>query len=207
MPKSPKRGCVGAPLVVVHQRPVEVALHRHAGGHGCRHGPEVLTDVAGPVPSRRRGARSRRAPGGHPVLHHPERAAPAAGPTRRRTRTQPVGLDSTSQMAASDRPVERAGAGRPGGPARAGHGWPRGRTSRRTGAEGVGARRGVHGLHHPARRAPAGGRAQTRPERAPDPLCSWCRRDRRRRRTDGCTTPRRGCGGNAASCRTRRSSM
>ena len=74
MPKMPETRLVAAPLVIVHQRPVQVSGDRRAVGHGVGQRGEVLPDIAGTIPAvlARHGATAlhlRR----HAVLHHPQR--------------------------------------------------------------------------------------------------------------------------------------
>ena len=79
---------VGAPLVVVDQRPVEIGAHGHPGCHRVGHRPEVLTHVARPVhPVVARPRGGRRGPGSTSRSPPPTAGGPGAGRPRWRTRT------------------------------------------------------------------------------------------------------------------------
>ena len=193
--RCPTRSC---PRATSAGRPA-----RHAGRHGVGHCPEVLAHVARPVHAVLRGGAARRAPGSPCRSRPPTAGARGAGPTRWRTRTQRAGCDSSPRGRAR-RTSSRAR--RPGGgPGRGWRGWPRGRTSRSRRRRGCGPRRRVR-RRRPRGAARPGVRPRRRAQAAPQPGCLEPYGDTAAKNRRSAASPA-WCGGNAASCTARRSSM
>ena len=101
---------VGAPLVVVDQRPVQVGAHGDPVGHRVGHRAQVLAHVARPVQPVGAGQRPPGAhPGRHPVLDHPQGEAGAQRRLGGTPGPQPGGVRRHVPQGAPEGPVTRAG--------------------------------------------------------------------------------------------------
>ena len=162
---------VGAPLVVVDQRPVQVGPHGHARRPRRRRPPRGARARSAGGPGRPAAARAgRRAPGSPCRSRPPTAGGPGAGPTRWRTR-HPARPGRPRRPTAPARRTSRAPRRGGGVPGHAWRGWPPGRTSRSRPRRG----HGVGAARAPRRRTRRGARrrvrdAQARPGRAPPRL-------------------------------------